>query len=276
MEADYHVHSHYSDDSWYVMESVVKDAIQLGLEEICFTDHVDYGIKTDWLSLEAFKSGEAKATSNVHYDSYLSEIIRLSETYQDRIKIKRGLEFGMQAATIPQFEKLFETYEVDFILLSVHQIDNQEFWTGEFQKGRQIQECYDRYYDELEQLVTTYKNYSVLAHMDLIRRYLDKDLDSFADNQEKITRILRQVIADNKGIELNTSSDRYGVAGLTPSIEILQLYYELGGKILTIGSDSHEAAHLGYGIDESKEILKKIGFRHFCTFEKMTPIFHQL
>ncbi|MGB7366155.1 PHP domain-containing protein, partial [Carnobacterium jeotgali] len=43
--ADYHVHSDYSDDSWYLMEDVVKDAIQLGLKEICFTDHVDYGVK---------------------------------------------------------------------------------------------------------------------------------------------------------------------------------------------------------------------------------------
>ena len=48
MFADYHIHTYYSDDSEYPMEEVVKDAISMGLQEICFTDHVDYGIKRDW------------------------------------------------------------------------------------------------------------------------------------------------------------------------------------------------------------------------------------
>ncbi|MBQ1911691.1 MAG: PHP domain-containing protein, partial [Erysipelotrichaceae bacterium] len=47
MLADYHVHTHFSDDSVYPMEEVVKDAIAMGLDEICFTDHVDYGVKLD-------------------------------------------------------------------------------------------------------------------------------------------------------------------------------------------------------------------------------------
>lgn len=182
----------------------------------------------------------------------------------------------MQIGTIKRFEKLFQSYEYDFILLSIHQIDNKEFWTGEFQKEYTQKEAYDRYYDEMYQLVSEYKNYSVLAHMDLIRRYIDKDVDMFAYCKEKIEKILKQVISDGKGIEVNTSSNRYKVKGLTPSIEILKLYYELGGTIVTIGSDSHEPEHLGFYIKESKEILKKIGFKQFCTFDKMTPVYHNL
>ena len=48
MRADYHVHTEYSDDSAYEMEQVVRDAIEKGIDELCFTDHVDYGIKKDW------------------------------------------------------------------------------------------------------------------------------------------------------------------------------------------------------------------------------------
>ena len=55
MRADYHVHTAFSDDSDYPMEQVVRDAIALGLEELCFTDHVDYGIKTDWEEPEAMR-----------------------------------------------------------------------------------------------------------------------------------------------------------------------------------------------------------------------------
>ncbi|WP_192988325.1 histidinol-phosphatase HisJ family protein [Carnobacterium mobile] len=274
--ADYHVHSDYSDDSWYLMEEIVKDAIQLGLEEICFTDHVDYGVKPDWRPEEEFQAGKNKEVKNVHYDLYFSELDKLSEKYEKNITIKKGLEFGMQVHTIPQFEKLYQSYDFDFILLSVHQIENKEFWTGEFQKGHTHQESYDEYYDEMYRLVTSYNDYSVLAHMDLVRRYLDKEVDLFEYSKDKIMKILKKVIADNKGIELNTSSVRYEINGFTPSIEILKLYHELGGKIITIGSDSHKPEHLGFHIKESKKLLKDIGFTHFCTFDKMEPIFHKL
>lgn len=274
--ADYHVHSDYSDDSWYLMEDVVKDAIQLGLEEICFTDHVDYGVKPDWKPNEVFQAGKNKEIKNVPYDLYFAEIDKLAKKYKKEINIKKGLEFGMQVHTLPQFENLYQSQDFDFILLSVHQIENKEFWTGEFQKGYTHKESYNRYYDEMYQLVTKYKNYSVLAHMDLVRRYLDKEVDMFEYNKDKIKEILKVVIASNKGIELNTSSNRYKINGLTPSIEILKLYRELGGRIITIGSDSHEPDHLGYRIKESKKILKDIGYTQFCTFDKMEPIFHSL
>ncbi len=274
--ADYHVHSDYSDDSWYLMEDVVRDAIQVGLDEICFTDHVDYGVKPDWQPQEIFKPGHNQEAKNVHYPLYFAELAKLTKKYADQLTIKKGLEFGMQVQTIPEFEALYSSHSVDFILLSIHQIDNQEFWLGEYQKGRTHQETYDSYYDELYLLVTLYKDYSVLAHMDLVRRYLNTNEDTFHDNKTKIEKILKTVIADNKGIEVNTSSCRYGINGLTPSIDILKLYHQLGGTIITIGSDSHEPAHLGAQINESQKMLKSIGFTHFCTFSNMTPIFHKL
>ncbi|MGB7365798.1 histidinol-phosphatase HisJ family protein, partial [Carnobacterium jeotgali] len=232
--------------------------------------------KPDWKPREEFQVGKNKEVKNVHYDLYFAELDKLAKKYEKEINIKKGLEFGMQVHTIPKFEELYQSQDFDFILLSVHQIEDKEFWTGEFQKGHTHKESYDRYYDEMYQLVTTYKNYSVLAHMDLVRRYLDKEVDRFEYNKDKIKEILKVVIANNKGIEVNTSSSRYEINGLTPSIEILKLYHELGGKIITIGSDSHKPEHLGYNIKEAKKILKDIGYIQFCTFDKMSPIFHEL
>ena len=125
-------------------------------------------------------------------------------------------------------------------------------------------------------MVRSYKDYSCLAHMDLIRRYLDNREDRFEENKDIIEKILRQVIADGKGIELNTSSERYGLDGLTPSLEILKLYHDLGGSIISLGSDSHKKEHLAYKIEEAKKILKKIGFDYYCSFDRMEPIFHKL
>ena len=112
--------------------------------------------------------------------------------------------------------------------------------------------------------------------MDLITRYDEAGIYPFEKIRPIVEEILKIVIADGKGIEINTSSHRYGLTDTTPSLEILKLYQKLGGRILTIGSDSHEKAHLGAHIGETKKLLRDLGFRQFCTFEKMQPVFHDL
>ncbi len=282
MYADYHVHTEYSDDSLYPMEEVVKDAIRLGLDEICFTDHVDYGIKPDWDGPEPIVwrrggSGEPDKIplANVDYPRYEAEIRKLQEKYRGQITLRMGLEFGMQVHTIPLYEKLFARYPFDFILLSVHQVEDKEFWNQDFQRGRTREEFNRRYYEELLALVRRYRHYSVLAHPDLIARYDSAGPWPFEKLRPILTEILKTVIADGKGIEVNTSCHRYGLKDLTPSRDILRLYRELGGTVLTIGSDSHKKEHLGAFIRETMDELKEMGFEQFCTFEGMKPVFHR-
>ena len=282
MYADYHVHTEYSDDSLYPMEEVVKDAIRLGLDEICFTDHVDYGIKPDWDGPEPIVwrrggSGEPDKIplANVDYPRYEAEIRKLQEKYRGQITLRMGLEFGMQVHTIPLYEKLFARYPFDFILLSVHQVEDKEFWNQDFQRGRTREEFNRRYYEELLALVRRYRHYSVLAHPDLIARYDSAGPWPFEKLRPILTEILKTVIADGKGIEVNTSCHRYGLKDLSPSRDILRLYRELGGTVLTIGSDSHKKEHLGAFIRETMDELKEMGFEQFCTFEGMKPVFHR-
>lgn len=276
MYCDYHVHSNFSCDSSYEMEDVINDAIRLGLKEICFTDHVDYDIKADWDDENPVIYRDNKIVYNVNYPVYFKKLEEFIIKYKNKINIKKGLEFGVQTHTINKFQNLFNSYDLDFVLLSIHQIENNEFWTGEFQKGKTIKKCYDEYYDELFEVVQNYHDYSVLAHMDLMRRYVDDKSDYFNYSKNDIKSILEYIIKDGKGIEVNTSSFLYKIDGLTPSIDIIKLYYELGGEIITIGSDSHTKERLGSHIKDIKETLKDIGFKYFCSFEKMTPIFHNL
>ena len=276
MLADYHVHTAFSDDSEYPMEQVARDAIGLGLEELCFTDHVDYGIKVDWDSGEEMVWQNGQLLANVDYPRYLSAIAALRERYGDRIALKTGLEFGVQVHTIPRFRALFQKYPLDFVLLSVHQVEDKEFWTQEFQEGRTQREYNERYYQELLALVNSYEEYSVLAHLDLIVRYDRQGTYPFERVKPMVAEILRKAIQKGKGIELNTSFHRYGLSGSTPSRAILELYRDLGGEILTIGSDSHKPEHLGAYLREGQEYLKSLGFKRFCTFEGMRPIFHSL
>ena len=247
------------------------------MDEICFTDHVDYGIKLDWDDPALVIEPNIKVIANVNYPKYFQELEYLTKKYAKEIVIKKGIEFGVQMHTIKQYQSLFEQYPFDFVILSIHEIDDQEFWTYDFQKGYSEAQYYQRYYQEMYDIIRNYHDYSVLGHLDLIKRYDNKDgYEAFKNHQDIIRDILKYVIEDGKGIELNTSSIRYGLDDLMPSRDILKLYHDLGGKIITIGSDSHEPAHLGAHIEAMKKELKEIGFKEYCTFDKMKPIFHQL
>ena len=271
MFADYHVHTSYS------------DAISFGLDEICFTDHVDYGVKRDWddprgMTYRRGGAGEPErmALANVDYPRYATEITALREKYKDQITLKMGIEFGIQTHTIPQYEKLFSVWPFDFIILSVHQVEDKEFWTQDFQRGRTQTEYNLRYYEEILALVQQYHHYSVLGHMDLISRYDKAGPFSFEKIRPIVKEILKTIIFDGKGIEVNTSCYRYGLNDLTPSTDILRLYRDLGGRIITIGSDSHRKEHLGAYLTETISALKAIGYKEVYTFKQMCPIPHKL
>lgn len=261
MYADYHIHTSFSDDSTYPMEEEVQHAIALGLDEICFSEHTDYGMRSDQIC---------------DFPAFFKELQRCQLRYSSDITIKAGAEFGMQTHTIPQYEETFASYPFDFVILSCHQVQNKEFWNQEFQKGKSQKEYNMAYYEEIYRVMQAYDHYSVLGHLDAIKRDDRCGIYPFADTREIIEKILRYAIAHGKGIEVNTSSFRYQLPDLTPCKEILSLYYELGGTILTLGSDSHKEEHLAAHFPEVIAQLKEIGFTKYCTFTKMQPIFHDL
>ena len=156
---DYHVHCEFSDDSEELMEDQIEKAIEKGVEEICFTDHVDYGIKRDvddprGIEIKhAIEHGKEVdiVLANVNYPVYFEKLHAMQKTYAGRIAVKQGLEFGIQSVTVQEYQKLYDTYknELDFILFSMHQVDNLEFWTQDFQRGKTQKEYNEAYYVEI-------------------------------------------------------------------------------------------------------------------------------
>ncbi len=287
MYADYHLHCEYSDDSNEPMENQIQEAITLGLDEMCFTDHVDYGIKRDWDDPEgiiirhAIEHGKEVdlVLANVNYPKYFEALNMYQKKYASSISIKKGLEFGIQPITVDAYEKLFDSYqnELDFVLFSMHQVNNLEFWTQDFQKGKTQKEYNDEYYKEIYQTMQIFHHYSCLAHLDLLARYDENGIYPFENEKDIIAEILKYAIRDGKGIEINTSSWKYGLKDTQPSRAILKLYKDLGGKIITVGSDAHETKYLASHIKDAYAILKnEIGINEICTFDHMQPIFHKI
>jgi len=285
MRADYHLHCEFSDDSFEPMEKQVEQGIALGLDEMCFTDHVDYGIKKDWeegniVWRDPDHPGMPQMpVANVDYPKYFEKLKRMKDIYKGQIVIKQGLEFGIQTITVDQYKKLYQRYqnELDFVLLSMHQVNNLEFWTQDFQRGKTQKEYNEEYYREIYKVQQVFKDYSVLAHLDLLCRYDEQGIYPFEKVEDMIAEILKLAIKDGKGIELNTSSWRYKLPDTQPSRAILRLYKDLGGTIITVGSDAHNIKQLGAHLDDAYDILKnEIGFNDICTFDHMVPTFHQL
>lgn len=287
MYADYHLHCEYSDDSNEPMENQIQEAITLGLDEMCFTDHVDYGIKRDWDDPEgiiirhAIEHGKEVdlVLANVNYPKYFEALNMYQQKYASSISIKKGLEFGIQSITVDAYEKLYASYQddLDFVLFSMHQVNNLEFWTQDFQKGKTQKEYNDEYYKEIYQTMQMFHHYSCLAHLDLLARYDENGIYPFENEKDIIAEILKYAIRDGKGIEINTSSWKYGLKDTQPSRAILKLYKDLGGKIITVGSDAHETKYLASHIKDAYAILKnEIGINEICTFDHMQPIFHKI
>ena len=282
MLADYHVHTEFSDDSVFALEDVCALAIERGIDEICITDHVDYDVRPDWDEYRrdpsCAKIFEGKPSINVDYERYFPAIEAARERFAPTLAVKTGMEFGVQSHTAERFHALFEQHADawDFIILSIHQVGNEEFWNGTFQKGRTQDEYNMQYYEEMLRVVQCFDDWSVLGHLDLIKRYDAAGPWPDENARDIVAEIMKEAIRRGKGIELNTSSIRYGLSDLTPSEGILRLYRDLGGRILSIGSDSHKPEHLGAHIPMMRERLQAIGFTEFCTFDHMEPVFHRL
>jgi histidinol-phosphatase (PHP family) len=281
MRADFHMHTEFSDDSATPMEAQIERAIELGLDEICITDHVDYGLKTDWEDgpvLWREVDGSREILKNVPYEEYLLKLDRMQRTYGDRIAVRKGLELGVQTHTLDAYRALADRYwdRLDFCLLSVHQIGDLEFWTDDYQRGKTKEQYNHGYYVELLDVMRAYDGYDVLAHLDHIARYDGAAPLAFEAIEQDVEQVLAFAIERGKGIEINTSSWAYGLPDTTPSKAILGKYREMGGEIVTMGSDAHSPAKLAQHFDDAREVLKDLGYERFYTFEKHEPVAHAL
>lgn len=256
---DYHTHSVFSDDSTAPLSAMIEQAVKLGLDEIAVTDHFD----PDY--------ADPSIPFTLDYSDYHAAITQMQETYKGKIKIVRGLEVGLQSHVLEDCEQVVSAHPYDFVLGSIHCAEKKELYGGSFYSGRSLEESYVAYYRSFYECLKNYKNYCVAGHLNIVERYMPgrPDPDTYID---LVKDLLRLIIEDGKGIELNTSSFRYKMGDrLTPSVEMLKLYRSMGGEIITVGSDAHTPQYLADHFEYAEEVLKSVGFRYITVFERMKP-----
>ena len=249
--SDYHIHSKYSFDGNQTIEQIILKAISMELNEICLTEHISFDPKDSSYNFFDFKD-------------YENEIQRLSSKYSGKINIKKGLEIGEYHLYKDDFDKYFKEHNLDFIIGSIHNLNGKGFRTNIAENG--VTYTYKTYFKEILDFVQM-GDFDVLGHLDLVQRYAFEygGVYNFNDYKDYIYEILKVIISRGKGIEVNTS----GLANnlLFPKLEILHMYKDLKGEILTVGSDAHTSNRVGEKISYAYDMLKDIGFNYVFTYD---------
>lgn len=256
---DFHLHSNFSVDCKVPPEDMVKEAINLGLKAICFTDHIDLALDSDRSKDVLF-----------NIEDYIKEMNKLKYSYINEIEVLKGAEFGLQEGLIDKYNEL-SNYPFDFILCSIHSVDGERIFSKESKFDEDYEKGQVRYYTEMLNVIRKFDNFDSLAHIDFIDRYYKfKDMEyEFTDAaKELVYEILKVIIDKEKSLEINTAALRYEMNCFHPQDDILDMYRGLGGELITVGSDAHYVQDLAYGVKDAQKYLKDKGFRYLYIYKK--------
>lgn len=256
IRADYHIHSHHSTDSKAAMEEIVRSAISKGLTHICFTEHndFDYPVADEFL---------------LNPDAYLYELLQLREKYESQIKIGFGLELGLQKESVRKNAMFAKSHEYDFIIASSHVLNGLDPYYDPFWQGREEKDAYREFFASILENIKLMPNFDVCGHLDYVVRYSPSKGSSYdcLEYLDIFDAIFEYLIENGKGIELNTGAYRKGLEMTNPCFPLLKRYRELGGEIITIGSDAHTPEDVAADFDRAEAFLKEAGFKYYSIFE---------
>lgn len=266
MLADYHMHSDFSGDSDSAMEIMIKKGISLGLPTICFTEHQDWDYPYN------------SAEFSVDTPAYLECLKKLKEKYKNDITILFGVELGLQPHLGDIYRNYINQYPFDFVIGSSHLVNGVDPYFPDFFSDRTEQEAYMEYFQSILINIDHFKEFDVYGHIDYVVRYgpNQNKYYSYKKYQDILDQILLKIIQIQKGIEINTAGFKYGLGHPNPHEDIIKRYRELGGEIITVGSDAHKPEHIAYEFDKVAPILKACGFQYYTVFKNRKPEFIKL
>ena len=250
MICDLHVHSKYSCDSKAELEGYCLEAINKGVNVICFTEHLDSNI---------IDRGYLYYKGKEFFDSFLY----LKEKYKHSIKLLCGLEFS-EPHLYQDSLKEYSLLPYDFILGSVH------YWYQDMNPSQMVKDgipieiCFDYYWKEVLATVKA-GGFDCLGHIDFPKRYYKQ----LIYDKSLLYEICNELVKNNICLEINTSPLRMNMSVSMPDKDILSIYKDCGGRYVTIGSDSHFERDLGKNINYGKELVKYFNFEEIVFINRV-------
>lgn len=266
--ADYHTHTRVSPDAGHSMAEMAAAAVEAGLDEICFTDHVEPIV---WSSTALKKSHD--------WNPAVRDFAEAQASWGGRIALRLGVELGDAPWSFSLSERLLaEAPPLDFVIGSIHMLSEAfggiDLYYFDPRDEAEARAGIGDYLAQVQKLADWGK-FNVLGHLTLPLRYLNENRGfrlTFAGFEEAVEKILRTLIAKGCGIELNTNRGNTPL----PDAQFLTMYRKLGGELITLGSDAHSPEHVGCSIRERQALLRQCGFTRFCTFDRQVPIWQEL
>lgn len=263
--SDSHMHTIFSEDCEIPVRAMVEGAIQKGLSSVCITDHDDYGFEDE--DIGALKDP----------DGYVKTVLELREEYRGIIDVRLGIELGVQPQFREHFREITEKYPFDFVVASAHIIDGFDPYLGQLYDSMSDEDVMKRTFCYIAECMNDIPDFDVIGHMDYVARYAPGGTLQYSCDRmmDEIDVVLKKVIEMGKGIEINTSGIKY-LGFCHPHIDILKRYRELGGEIITIGSDAHKPEAIASDFKAAEAVLRDCGYDFYAEFYKRKPVFKKL
>ena len=263
---DNHNHSQFSFDGGRTsVEASARAAAAAGLGGICFSDHCDHYVPPMKASFENV------VPEYFDVDEQQAEISRVQSLIGDRLRILKGIEIGMYEDCHEQIRKVLEENSFDQVLASVHYIEQTDPYYGGYYEGKDWKQAYGGYLETICREMTWLQDFDIMGHYDYIVRYASYPVTSirYRDFSDIFDEMFRYLIYEGKALEINTKSYE-GHRGRIVELDhnVLLRYREMGGEIISLGSDSHEPTRVGAGFTFHAELLKSLGFRWTAHYEQ--------
>ncbi len=268
---DYHLHSSFSDDSEANILDIINSSKSKGLSSICITDHYD-------MDFPVIKE-DPTLTFVLDIPKYVNSLQQIRQEMLPNFDLRIGIELGTMPNTLEKLTDFVKNSPYfDFIIASTHIVDNMDPYYPSYFEGRSRKDAYMRYFEDELYAVTNFQSYDVYGHIDYILRYGFDPNNPFNphDYMDIFEEILKQIISNGKGIELNTGGLYKNLGQCHPCKDYLKLYKKLGGEIITVGSDAHTADKIGYGFEVARDLLLECGFKYYSTFKNRVPQFNKI
>ena len=268
MRIDSHCHTkEFSFDGIMTGEELLEGAIAHGLDAVVITDHYEQDYPFTLENPEIFSIEE-----------YFTAIDGWQRIAGERLIIRKGIELGYQPHLAAEYSTLVRGHAFDSVLLSAHLFRGTDpyYTTDCFSDDKS--ESYTAYINELCEMVEKYSDFDILAHYDYLPRYAPyEDVYMYYENApEAFDRLFRILIRKGKSLELNTRSmtglKKRGASRLLPDKAIYLRYRELGGRYVTLNSDSHEPSTFGLYFEEAQDFLRECGFTNTTVFVGRKPV----
>lgn len=259
---DMHIHSDSSPDGVHSPMFICEQAVDKGLRAIAFTDHCEI----DKFFTEKY--------DRMVFNSYF-ECSKARHAFEGQILVLIGTEMAQPLSNVKLAENVLKKYNYDYVIASIHTPKDFGCDIKEIEYDKiDVYKFMERYFEELAEL-SEWSGCDALAHLTCPMRRIEGlykiDFD-YSKISSATDKLLTSMIKNGKALEINTSGLRQPIGKTMPDVNIIRRYKELGGKLITVGSDAHSAYDCGAGVKEAIAIAKECGFEKLTFFVKREPM----